>query len=374
MASVRIGYRRLYDSMGCSIVNQQTINLVFPCGDHLQAEIYMGNKPKFGITVETDHEEYVIPGEQSELGNYSYHADATQSSYPRSFFTEIVCSHDLEVTDDLFEAFYRDEQAAIQEFLRIAESHADEYQMVSDFLSGILGLRFHPQFVLKLLNENFVAFHNEKRGFNFAGSSVQILEGIQVNEAGIPIIEQFFPAIGNAERKVVQSSSKILSWLIRAWTERDIVSKFNALFIPIEMILEGIQGEMPEDQRLQVEKLQTLINTYGGDDKEKVALKLLLDRLVKSQRPSLIDRFNIFAEEAKMPGWEKDIQAFKKFNRIRNGLIHRGDPNVKIHVKVGEEEVHALEDLTERYVNYYLFRDTAVYQSRFLPRPKPSTQ
>src|SRR5260221_14687124 len=88
MPSVQIGSRRLYDSMGCSIANQQTFNLVFPFGDHLQAEIYMGNKPKFGITVETEHDDYIIPGAQMRLGRYTYHADATQSAYPRTFFTE----------------------------------------------------------------------------------------------------------------------------------------------------------------------------------------------------------------------------------------------------------------------------------------------
>ena len=42
-------------------------------------------------------------------------------------------------------------------------------------------------------------------------------------------------------------------------------------------------------------------------------------------------------------------------------------------VSVGEveEEIQALEDLTERYVNFYLFGDTTVYQSSFLSRPKP---
>jgi hypothetical protein len=154
-------------------------------------------------------------------------------------------------------------------------------------------------------------------------------------------MNDLFPAIGKANRKVAQSGSSVLFWLIRAWAEREIISKFNALFIPLEMVLEGIQGEMPEDQRLQVEKLQTLIDNCGGEDKEKEALKSLLDRLVKSQRPSLIDRFNLFAEDAKMPGWEKDIKAFKKFNRIRNSLVHRGDPNVKIHVSFGTEEIQA---------------------------------
>jgi len=373
MASVRIGYRRLYDSMGCSIADQQTINLVFPFGDHLQAEIYMGNKPKFGITVETGHEDYLIPGTQTTFGHYSYHADATQSSYPRTFFTEIICSQVEEVSDELFEALYRDDMAAIQEILRIAETHADEYHMVADFLGGVIGLRFHPQFIIKLLNENLVAFHGEKRPYNHAGSPVQILEAIQLNQTGINIINLLLPEIGKAETKVAQKSSRILGWLIRAWAEKDIVSKFNALFIPLEMILERIQGEMPQDQRQQIETLQNLIDTYGGEDKEKEALKNLLDRLVKNQRPSLIDRFTIFGEQAKMPGWENDIKAFKKFNGIRNSLLHRGDPHVKIHVTIGEEEILALEDLTERYVNYFLFQDTVVYQSRFLPRPKPST-
>ncbi len=334
----------------------------------------MGNKPKFGITVETGHEDYFIPvpGVQTTFGNYSYHLDATQSSYPRSFFTEIICSQVEEISDELFEAFCREDPAASQELVSRAETHADDYYTVMDFLCGVIGLRFHPQFIIKLLNENFIAFHEERRAYTYVIGPIQSLESVQLNQTGINTINQLFPELGKAEAKVVQKSSRILGWLMRAWAERDDVSKFNALFIPLEMILEGIQGEMPQDQRQQVERLQNLIDTYGGEDKEKEALKTLLDRLVNSQRPSLIDRFNIFAEQAKMPGWENDTKAFKKFNRIRNGLIHRGDPNVRTHVKVGEREIHALEDLTERYVNYFLFQDTGVYQSIFLPRPKPS--
>src|SRR6266700_511688 len=105
MATVRIGYRRLYDSMGCSTANQEVIHLTFPFGEHLQVEIYIGDKPKFGIWTETGHEDYIIPGEQNIVGHYTYHRNATESPYPRKFFTEIVCSQQEEVTDDLFEAF-----------------------------------------------------------------------------------------------------------------------------------------------------------------------------------------------------------------------------------------------------------------------------
>jgi hypothetical protein len=171
--------------------------------------------------------------------------------------------------------------------------------------------------------------------------------------------------------KEAERDSRVLGWLIRAWAERDIIAKFNALFIPLEMILDGVSGALSADLSSHIQALQDFIQAQGGEETERLHKSLI--EVVSKIRPSLIDRFNTFAEQSKMPGWETDIQAFKMFNRIRNGLLHRGDPNVRIHVTVGEEETLALEDLTERYVNYYLFQDTAVYQSHFLPRPQQLT-
>ncbi len=374
MPNEKVGYRRLYDSMGCSIVNNQLFHLVFPLGQHLQVEVYMGAKPKFGILIEKDHDDYLIPGSKASIGQYSYHLDATESLYLRSFFTEIACLRELEVTADLSEAFHRNDPQASNELLQLVAKDEDEYRVVADLISGIIGLRFHPQFVMKLLNENFIALRETDHAITLPSSPIQTLEGIQLNTPGIDHMSHLFPAISSITDKQIRSTGKILGWLMRAWAEKDDVSKFNALFIPIEMILEGIKGEMPQDQREQIERLENLIDTYCGEDKEKEVLKGLLARLVKSQRPSLIDRFNIFAEQAKLPGWKNDIKAFKKFNGIRNSLLHRGDPNVRTHVTVGENEIHALEDLTERYVNFALFRDSAVYQSYWQPRPRMSSE
>jgi hypothetical protein len=373
MKTVRIGARRLYDSMGCSIINQQPFNLVFPFGDHLQAEIYMGNKPKFGITVETEHDDYIIPGAQMRLGSYAYHADATQSAYPRTFFTEIICSQEEEISDELFAAFYRNDQEASQELLKRAATHTEDFKIVMDFLCGVLGLRFHPQFIQELLNENFIAFHNEQQAYTHSGSAAQVLDSVQLNEIGMGIISHMFPELGKVEVEAAQKIGQILGWLIRAWSERDIIAKFNALFIPLEMILDGVSGTLSVDFSSHIQALQDFIQAQGGEETERLTHSL--EELTKKIRPSLIDRFNVFAGEAKMPGWENDKTAFKKFNRLRNNLLHRGDPNVRIHVSVGEvkEEIQALEDLTERYVNFYLFGDTTVYQSSFLSRPKPPT-
>ena len=272
------------------------------------------------------------------------------------------------LSDELFAAFYREDQTANLELLKRAETHADDFDMVMDCLCGVLGLRFHPQFIQELLNENFVAFHDEKRTHNYATSAVQKLDSIILNQPGIDTITRMFPDLGKVEAKVTQKSSRILGWLIRAWAERDIIAKFNALFIPLEMILNDVSGALSEDLSSHIQALQDFIQAQGGEETERLSKSL--KEVVSKIRPSLIDRFNTFADQAKMPGYENDKVAFKMFNRIRNGLLHRGDPNVKIHVPVGEE-VQALEDLTERYVNYYLFGDTNVYQSSFLPRPKP---
>lgn len=62
------------------------------------------------------------------------------------------------------------------------------------------------------------------------------------------------------------------------------------------------------------------------------------------------------------------MQAFRKFNRLRNGLIHRGDPKVRFHVTVGDDEAAELSDLVERYISLRLFGDMAVYKSRWRPQ------
>ncbi len=71
-----------------------------------------------------------------------------------------------------------------------------------------------------------------------------------------------------------------------------------------------------------------------------------------------------------MAGWENDIIAFRKFNRIRNSLVHQGNSNLDLQVPVSEDEVRQLEDLAERYVSLALFGDGRVYTSQYRPSLK----
>lgn len=360
----RVGFRRLYDSIGCSLADQEELRLTYSVGS-IQVEIYMGAKPKLGIYIEKFHEKYLVPGASPLLGELSYHSDATQSGYPRSFFTEIFCSREVEVSAELSSAFYRNEQQANQQLLDLAARDEREYREVTDYISGIIGLRFHPQFVRELLNENFVALRKTDHVITHYGSTIEQLEGVQLNKTGIAQMQQRFPTKNTATQDEIRSRGIILFWLLRAWNELDSIARLVALFIPLEMILGNVRVPLPEERHMHVKEIRELIASHGGEKQNK--LINFFDFLVGLQNPSIKHRFALFAERANLPGWRSDIKVFENFCDIRNDLLHRGK-------SVGIAQIQILEELVERYVNYHLFQDTAVYQSRWKARPNRQTK
>jgi hypothetical protein len=159
----------------------------------------------------------------------------------------------------------------------------------------------------------------------------------------------------------------VFRWMLRAWVERDIISKFTALFIPLEIILSGY-GKENEYDKEKLKKYEQIRELISGKPESEALLKLF-NSLVQSQQPSLVSRFEGLANEAKLAGFESHVIAFKRFNKIRNKLLHQGDPNVKLEVPINDEsleqETQQLEDLVERYVSWTLFRDQVVYPSRW---------
>lgn len=370
MPFIRVGYRRLYDAVECSIANRKEIHITFPYGSHHQVKLYMGPQPRFGISGEQHSTRYLTES-MTVNSNFSYQADARQSSHPRTFFTEIACLRDIEVEKDLSEAFHRQEPQATEELLRLVEKEADEYRGIADLISGIIGLRFHRQFIIGLVNENFIALRETNQALTVFGSPMEHLLRMELSEQGIKQLKDLPSLIDkNKEDKIMQSGGMILGWLLRAWTEQDPISKFNALFILLEMILQDVKGEMPVEWQRNAEAIRELIRTSSGEQKEQLAT--FFDTLMKSQKPSLVGRFERFAQEANMPNWRADVEAFRHFNKIRNKLVHHGQAKVQLVIavpNVGEDELQSLEELVERYVNYALFHDTMVYQSHWRTQP-----
>jgi hypothetical protein len=364
VAHETVGYRRLFDAAGCSLAQGDELRLRFPLGSPIQAEVYLGPKPRFGVTV-TSGEEFIIPDGQSAcICKIDHQGDASKSSYPRHFFTEICCSLEVETPEELSAAFRQQDPNANDPVLNLVAARAKELKNAADLVAGVIGLRFHRQFVIKVVCEDFYALRPDDYALQAYGPAAEVLEAISLNESGRKSLPQLLEACGAADPAEQAFAGSVLHWLLRAWTERDAITRFVALFVPLEMILDGSsRPPAPEWQTLR-----ELVTAHGGE--QCLDLLAFLDRRRSVDRPSLNDRFEILARASGHPRWETDVQAFRRFNHLRNDLLHRGEPAVRFHITVGENEAHEMGDLAERYVSRRLFGDMRVYQSRFrVPQP-----
>jgi hypothetical protein len=158
---------------------------------------------------------------------------------------------------------------------------------------------------------------------------------------------------------------------LRAWDAEDPTLRFVSLFIPLEIVVKKfikinkvpIEIDIWDKQRKEILKI---VQQTSIDNKEMVSF---LNGLQKPS-PSISKGFEKLAEDSKLQGWEQDIIAFNKFNRMRNDLVHAGK-TVEAKISVTENEVRTLEDLTSKYVSYTLYGDAKIYQ---LPDRKPNSQ
>src|SRR5207302_11418398 len=117
----------------------------------------------------------------------------------------------------------------------VVEENRQRLSQVLDLAAGILGLRFHRQFVLELLNENPVALLGaEDFSISLVGPWVENLNDIALNSQRQQALAALLPAVGNADEADRARASVALGWLLRAWAERDPVSRSVARFIPLE--------------------------------------------------------------------------------------------------------------------------------------------
>jgi hypothetical protein len=368
MRNVKIGLRRLYDAMGCSISCQEEWTASFPI-DCYSAVVYIGANPKFGIAYnQIQTPKYQIPGEATPMMVFEYKKVPSESTYPRKFFTEIAVFEEAEISEEMFAPFSQGDSKAVDLILNKAAEHENQLKKMVDVIAGTIGLRFHCQFVMKIISEIYLAFKNEEDwGFRIASPAIQLLESIGLNPTGLEILDQLLPGIGKSSSEALNFGAKALEWLLKSWIEHEPITKFTYLFIALEIVLGNVSktDELPSENALRI---KSFIETSCGDTKDddlRYFEKAL--RSLERQPLSLANRFEILAEEAKMAGWENDILAFRKFNRFRNNLIHGGDSNLDLEVTVSEDEIRQLEDLAERYVSWALFRDGLVYKSQFRP-------
>jgi len=345
------GYRRLYDAIECSVEDKVEHEIEFEIGN-FYIQVYLGPEPRYGIDL-TPKDNYGVPGSSFEIP-MKHFKKASESGYARSFFTEIACWRKASSNNSLPP--------------ELSLVNAAEFHTTTDMVAGAIGLRFHNQLVLKLICENTVVLQGAqgipgKRAFEL------------IKHAPFSIVERVVICSEEVNKCLPLESSKIdaekskssllsLIWLLRAWNEEDKVSKFLALFIPVEVLLQGHSAPPVSFTELD-EAIRNVIEKHATNNKEELISRF--DKLLQYQNPppSLASRFETMARHVNFDDWKEDVRAFKVFNRMRNGLVHCGDQSVRFHTtasEVDKNKVQQLQDLTERYVNWALFKDHEIYK------------
>jgi len=222
--------------------------------------------------------------------------------------------------------------------------------------------------VLEMIDENEMAFRPDGHSASTcAGPAVRILDTISANKNTAMAMRNFFIALGKCDEMSRARGAGILGWLLRAWQNDEPLVKFTALFTALEMVLSGeeVSTQTTRDGLTRIRKIVEA--TQDPNTKDLISL---VDHITQSYSPSITSRFEALARRSTMPKIDSDIRAFRKFNALRVGLVHRGDKNVRFITDVGPDETRDFEDLVERYVCFSLFGDIGVYNTR---KPRPGT-
>jgi hypothetical protein len=324
-----------------------------------EVSFYLGPKPPMGVMALEPSDQYFVPA----LGKKAKVLQ-TIPDYTSDCFLEIAVSFSVSVDEQVSLGLANQEETAKSLLLSEVEKRRPAFREVLDTICGLVGLRFHRQFILKQLIENPFIASGPVPIRSFFSDAIEMLQPISLNQFGLSSLRSYLDSLAKLEDRHWADVSRVFQWLLRAWKETDHIAKFLYLFIPLECIL-GSSDTIDDEVSKTVAALKNLVTTTGDDDAKKNLLAFL-DRIESKFAPTLNTRFEVLAQEKKIAGWEADIKAFRQFNRTRNLILHAGIADVESHLNI-DQEVRTLEDLVERYVAVSVFGDPNVYVSRWRP-------
>ena len=362
---ILVGYRRLYEALGCPISSEEVIQHQFSFSENFMGLLYFGPAPNFGVFSHSSSERFILPGQPNDIGKIKYRKDVNDSEFAGKSFFEVAVLSEFDVDSGQCESVVNGDIQTRDELLDLCEQNTRTFLNLHSIVAGAIGLKIHRQFVMNPLNENQVLLIDGKSFFRFHTKTFESLDPIRINKTGEAIIANLVTIFDKIPLDALEEAGEILSWLQRAWAETDPITKFIACFIPIECILAPIRIPMPDHEKEALKKIATLIDKTDKSERDK--LQAVFTKYRQPRFPSLEDRFEILANEVGFPTAKKDIEAFKRFNKIRNDLHHRGDASANIIIDLDSSTIHSLEDIAERYVNFAIFADRGIYKSSWRP-------
>ena len=248
------------------------------------------------------------------IGTMEFKSEIDPSYKHGPFFLEIEVSTKADTVTS-------DNDTIRNQLLKQATTRSDEFINVIYLVAGIIGLRFHRQFILEPFNKNPLAWEGDAPFRSYASPVLETLEPISLNDNGFKQLEALKKPLASLSIETIQEYSLIFHWLLRAWQERDNLNTFIALFIPLESLLSNLtDSKMSTEDKRQAKSIRTSIKKHAG--KQSKDLLSFFEKLVQRKKVTLNEKFTELAETVKLPGWKADIEAFRRFNRMRNVLLH----------------------------------------------------
>ena len=360
---IRVGLRRLYRAHGCEI-EAGSLEKDFLLGENFSASIRIGSRPRFGLHTGGFSCRYLAPGIDKLEVSYRYEPDIEKTELAGQPLTEIIVSREIDVETEFRDAFERGEATFQYRAADLAYAETNHLLPALEFVGGLIGLRVARQFLAELVNETPVTWRSDGPHLQFLYKGPKILGGLRLTSDGGDYLQAYLDIAAQHKDENILEWGRILGWLQKAWAEDEPVTRFLWFFIPLECVL----GSVSIENRTRAEackSIRKLIKEHAGDQKQQ--LLGIFNKITESLRPSLEERFAAFARSSQCESCEADILAFRRFNRLRNGLLHRGEPKVQLHVEDPDtEQVGGIQDIAERYISKAVFGDFNV------SKPSPS--
>ena len=319
--------------------------------DGFRIRVWTWKNPRWMVPEEGFIRRYWDISKSQELGKIKWTNRPKGPRFDNTIFTEI---------EVLVEAQTEPEEC-VTRFIQLAVSRKDEFMEHIETVAGIIAMRLHPQFVLSVLADGPVAMRAD--GKNAVTNEIPVFEKVepmQVSSSGGAGIEPYIERLGQ-----YLPYSRALDWIQAGLRSESLELKFMAYFFALETILNSIE---PPDAFLQykreVKEFKTFVKLRSKKDEDFARFKPVLDSLAQNLRPTLRQRFETLAARLDFSSKERDCEAFKQFNLMRNELVHCGERKISTTVVV-QDQVTELRTLAERYICAEVFGDKNIYPCSF---------
>lgn len=326
-----LGWRRLYECVGCDIEDNMEIRSTTPFDVSGAITTYIGRSPKYGTTVP------IIPN----FPKVGVPVTVESVNHKGKVLLELTASHRRELSSQLERAFNSQDEQCIDKILAVVKD-GSPYKYVLDAFAGAIGIFLDRQVVLSQLAQGeFFEYEGMWRAVS-TSDGAEIVAALHIaSESTVPLTA----AVNQFSKLPLDTIAKMggeCHWLLKAWAEQDPIARFVYSFIPLEAMLPKT---LPDDW---VKNSSVKLRALACASENPAQLLQFLDAAEKKFGATLVDRFRAMAQLYEPEGWEADHELFKTLNRRRNTLLHQGRKLID-HATLNTQ-TKLLQDLAVKYI------------------------